>query len=379
MDDIAAPPADAASLKAWELRLAEQKLRDERELKERELALTERQLQQDRELKEREIQTKGRELAPGRWSGPFAVAVVGGLLAITGGLVTAAYNSQIERKKQEGTLLLEAIRTGGSVRDREQQVAANLVFLIDAGLASSISKEQADKLRQKAGDATPALPPAGGGGVIPEPVRQRILKSFDDFAAYFLSIGAKQAPKVRVEATPRGSSMMAYFDPTTAGVYIDPQYLGETGVPLREYAHGVLYAENRAAFSANMQWVISGIESGLASYFSSSLRNEARVPGSDQSLDNDKSLKDLKPENPADATIDGLYVWGGALWDLRKTIGQPECDKLLIAAWQNLRGADFKSSDPKFFVTQLVKADAALGGRHKSDIETVFRRRGLAL
>ena len=69
-------------------------------------------------------------------------------------------------------------------------------------------------------------------------MRQRILKSFDDFAAYFENVGAKQAPKVRVEATPRGSNMIAYFDPATASVAIDPQYLGDAGVPLREYAHG---------------------------------------------------------------------------------------------------------------------------------------------
>src|SRR5262245_25145495 len=93
-------------------------------LKERELSLS--------EIREKEFQIKSRELAVGRWSGPVAVAVVAGMLGIVGTFFAARENRELERKKQEGTLLLEAIRTGASGKEREQQAAANLVFLADA-------------------------------------------------------------------------------------------------------------------------------------------------------------------------------------------------------------------------------------------------------
>jgi len=167
----------SSELKERELQLAERKTANERELKQQELALSELKLRQDREIREQELQIQGRQIAIGRWSGPVAVAVVAGLLGIIGTFFSARENRELERKKQEGTLVLEAIRTGASGKEREQQAAANLVFLADAGLVN-LTKEQIEKLREKAGDATPSLPvgttptPA-----IPEPTRQQILKS----------------------------------------------------------------------------------------------------------------------------------------------------------------------------------------------------------
>jgi hypothetical protein len=124
MGDEASP-----ELKERELQLAETRAANERELKQQELALSELKLRQDRELKEQELRIQGRQIAIGRWSGPVAVAVVAGLLGIVGTFFSARENRELERKKQEGTLVLEAIRTGASGKEREQQAAANLVFL----------------------------------------------------------------------------------------------------------------------------------------------------------------------------------------------------------------------------------------------------------
>src|SRR6266705_2124125 len=109
----------SSELKERELQLAEKRATTERELKEQELALSKLKLRQDREIRERELQVQSRQIAVGRWSGPVAVAVVAGLLGIVGTFFSARENRELERKKQEGTLVLEAIRTGASGKERE--------------------------------------------------------------------------------------------------------------------------------------------------------------------------------------------------------------------------------------------------------------------
>src|SRR3954470_2927975 len=286
--------AASTELQERELKLAEKKARTDHELKQRELALSEAKLQQDRELKEQEFRLQVRQLATGRWSGPVAVAVVAGFLGIVGTFFSASENRELERKKQEGTLVLEAIRTGANGKEREQQAAANLVFLADAGLIT-LGKEQLSKLRERGGDAIPSLP-APGASIIPEPIRQRILKSFDEFAQYFRNIGAKTTPKVPVDLVPPTvSGALAYYDPGKATVFIDGQFLTDIRLPLREYAHAVLYADGRSSLiDFDKTWSYVGIESGLASYFSSSFSNDARVPGgwTAETLENGRSLKE---------------------------------------------------------------------------------------
>ena len=381
MTDAPVPMRDPNLLKERELNLSEEKIRNERELKEQELALSEAQLRQDRELKEREFQLKHRELAFGRWSGPVAVAVVAGLLGIIGTLIGAAENRELERKKQEGTLLLEAIRTGTVGKEREQQAAANIVFLADAGLVA-LGKDQIDKMRERAGDATPSLPTATSSAPsrLPEPIQKHILKSFDDLGRYFEGVGAKTIPKVGVDVVSPDVPAIAYYDPDKSTVYIDPQrYLADANLPLREYAHAVLYAGGKfTSIDYQNTWVYLGIESGLASYFSSSFRNDPHVPGDvgDNTLESSKNLKDLKP-GPS-IMMDGIYYWGGAFWELRKLVGQKIADKLLYSAWESISDPVVRKNDPKDFVDGLLKADALLEqSRYDNDIKSLFRRRGV--
>jgi hypothetical protein len=369
-----------AQLKEREVQLAEKNAIIDRELKQQELALSERKLQQEREAKDRELDIQSRQIAVGRWSGPVAVAVVAGLLGIIGTFFSAGENRELERKKQEGTLVIEAIRTGASGKEREQQAAANLVFLADAGLVN-LGKEQLEKLRQKAGDATPSLPVGGSGAqpALPEPTRQQILKSFDEFAAYFQSIGARITPKVRVDVVPPNYPAIAYYDPGTSTVYVDTSYLADKDLPLREYAHAVLYEDGKySAIDYEKTWAFVGIESGLASYFSSSFRNDPRVPGGNgnETLDNERNLGLLKPSPMI--IVDGLYAWGGTFWALRKLFDSKTVDKILFTAWQDLREADLRRNDPKDFVAGLLKADAEIErSQHDMQIKELFSRRGM--
>jgi hypothetical protein len=372
---------DAASseLKERELQLAESRAATERELKQKELALSELKLRQDREIRERELQVQNRQIAVGRWSGPVAVAVVAGLLGIVGTFFSARENRELERKKQEGTLILEAIRTGTGGIEREKQAAANLVFLADAALVN-LDKEQLKRLREKAGDATPSLPSGTTSQpTIPESTRQRILKSFDEFAAYFRENGATTIPKVRVDAVPPNTYAVAYYEPSSSTVYVDTAYLADTNLPLREYAHAVLYADGKLpAIDYVRTWAYFGIESGLASYFVSSFTNDPRIPGTvgSETLDNTRSLEKLRP-GPT-LGMDGLYSWGGAFWEFRKLLTPKTSDKILFLAWQLTQDREIVGNDPKNFIANILKADSQLeGSRHHDQIKDLFKRRGM--
>ncbi len=368
------------SLKERELKLAESRLRTELALKERELALSEQRLQREADRSAKEFELKGREINAGRWSGPVAVAVVAGSLGILGTLFSARENRELERKKQEGTLVLEAIRTGGSGKEREQQAAANLVFFADARLVT-LEKSQLDELRKRAGNASPALPTATSTvpQPIPEAIRQRILKSFDEFSVYFRGAGAKVTPKVSVETTPPGSpSMIAYYDLAKATVYIDAQYLADVNLPLREYAHAVLYADGKSSLiDYDRTWAYVAIESGLASYFASSFVKSPRIPGGDEkeTLENNRKANELRPGT--NIVVDGIYVWGGAFWELRKELGPGVADRILYSAWQSMTQEELRRNTPRDFVNGILKADARLErGRNQSLIGEIFKRRG---
>ena len=89
--------------------LDERRLAQERQLKERELA-----------LREREIEYQQRSRTP--WSTPV-VASVGGVLGYMGTFISSCESRQIEREKQQGTLIIDAIRTAGSGAEKEKQTA----------------------------------------------------------------------------------------------------------------------------------------------------------------------------------------------------------------------------------------------------------------
>src|SRR5262249_50034567 len=111
------PLEDAAMHGQGQFDLERAKLRQERELKEKELA-----------LKEKELEIQDKQPWQGRWSTPAVVAIVAGLIGYSGTLISSYQNRQLEREKQEGTLILEAIKTTGTAAEKERQTAANLVF-----------------------------------------------------------------------------------------------------------------------------------------------------------------------------------------------------------------------------------------------------------
>jgi hypothetical protein len=108
--------------------------------------------------------------------------------------------------------------------------------------------------------------------------------------------------------------------------------------------------------------------------------NNSRANGANDNstLDNSRNIKEFKPISAV--VVEGIYIWGGAFWELRKSLGQNISDKLLYMAWQSIQGSDIKKNNPKDFVDSVLKADRLLeGSRHDSQIKEVFRRRGMEL
>jgi hypothetical protein len=145
------------------------------------LALEERLRLRELGIKEKELEA---EVAGRRFSwlaSPAVVAIVAGLIGYLSTLYSSYATRQLElerqrhseslehekhqaslqlaREKQEGTLIVEAIKSPGATKEeKEGATAANLVFLADAGLITTLKKAELDRLREKAGNALPSLP-----------------------------------------------------------------------------------------------------------------------------------------------------------------------------------------------------------------------------
>ena len=370
-------------LKLRELGIAERKNVSDAELRARELVLAQRRLAQDAVLKRKEFRLQARQLSVGRWSGPVAVAVVGGLLGIGSTFFSSYQNREVERKKQEGTLILEAIRTDSSTQDHEAIAAANLAFLADAGLIS-LGEDQLKTLRKRAGNTAPSLPAAQQSVPqrMPDAVRSRISKSLASFGQYLQGIGAPRPSAVDIDVAGQEiPGMVAYYDPQKRAVLIGSEYLGDEAIPLREFAHSVLYTGGKyEAIDFDRTWMFIAIESGLASYFSSSYRNDPSVPptgGPDSSLDNTQSVAMLVPVDPQ---YTGKLVWGGAFWELRTKLSQQVADRLLYAAWAAVTVEDIRTNDAAVFGRKLLATDGSQsGGKNVATIREVLARRGVKL
>jgi hypothetical protein len=167
---------------------------------------------------------------------PVVAAIIVGLVGYVGTLISSYQNRQLKREKQEGTLILEVIKTTGTVEEKERQTAANLVFLADAGLITSIKSSELEKLRVKAQGAVPSLPAPQGvefkkSLALTSALQLKLQSALRDYQAWLVGIGydpgQAQGPAiVRVDEEIRDN---AYFDNENVvlGVNLagDPEYL----------------------------------------------------------------------------------------------------------------------------------------------------------
>ncbi|HTG32936.1 MAG TPA: ankyrin repeat domain-containing protein [Thermoanaerobaculia bacterium] len=117
----------------------------------RKLDLEIRRLEQDKELKEKELEIQRGQAARGPWGAPVIAALIAGIVGLLGTFWSSYQSREIERQKQEGTLILEAIKTGTG---ETKQAAGNLLFLDKLGLLR-LSNEQRAQLENVAGSRNP--------------------------------------------------------------------------------------------------------------------------------------------------------------------------------------------------------------------------------
>jgi hypothetical protein len=383
-------PVDDEAVGGGQFDLERARLLQERHLREKELA-----------LKEKELDIQHKQGWQARWSTPAVVAIVAGLIGYVGTLISSYQNRQLEREKQEGTLILEAIKTTGTAEEKGRQTAANLVFLADAGLITSINKVELEKLRVKAQGAGPSLPAPQGiefkpSSSLTSELQSKLQSALSGYQAWLARLGynpgqGRDRVGVRVDETLRDN---AYFDNQSVvlGVNLarDPEYV------LSEYTWYVLKQANPRGFQA--LWDSSAnqfqaFSQGLKFYFTCSYLNDPYVGK------NFYSLADLSPTGPKREYLFNLAefrafdkggdqalmephklgeVWGGAFWELRTKFGQEKTDRLIFEAWKRLRPVAGEVEKPKFFVNAIIQTSTAAGNEEDAPtIREAFERRNL--
>lgn len=111
--------------------MAEEKL----SLPELEVRLKEQELK----LKEVEVLAKKRDLSASKWLNPVVIALFAAAIGLVGNIVVTTINNtntqELERSRNQSTLILEAIKTNGDTN----ATCKNLVFFVSLGLVKDIN------------------------------------------------------------------------------------------------------------------------------------------------------------------------------------------------------------------------------------------------
>jgi hypothetical protein len=374
-------------------------------LRERELEQKEREAAQELALREQETATRARQ---NRWSwltSPAMVAIVAGLIGYIGTLISSYSTRRLEadrqaatesleqgnreatlrltREKQEGTLILEAIKTGGSAEQKERLAAANLLFLADAGLITSIKRDRLEALREKAGTTLPSLPSGSGvefdrSPALTSELQSRLQAALAEYQTYLKALGyeAGTAEVLKVTIDEQNSSN-AYFD--NRSVHIGSKLARDPEYTLSEFTWYVIKQSNPRAFEVFWESAAAqfhGFGQALKFYLVCSHLNTPYVGQNYYSLTGMPPpaasrgyLFDLSEFRAFDksggerATEEHHLgeIWGGAFWEVRMKIGPEKADRLVFGAWGRLRPTPGELNKPAYYVEQLLAANSALG------------------
>ena len=344
-------------------------------------------IEREAQWKERELVLRERQAVASKWTTPIATAVAAGLIGLLGTLWNGFQNLNTERKKQEGTLILEAIKTGTGKRDL---AAANLLFLDGAGLIT-LNAQQRSRLQKEAGtsEPVPSLPATldrvtfeSSPDLTPD-LEESVTRSIEAYQKFLTGLGYK----------PKGQPIGFGIDPSIDNMFYEvekrrivagPKFARDTDAVLHEFTVYVLEDVVGKAVSTNL--ALAGLFIGLPDYLAASYSGDPRIGEVAVAGDPSRTKPYLRNlENvlrfsalagDAEPHLIG-ETWGGALWDLRKRLGQAVTDRLVFTAWTRI-GADQRvDRNGRFFVDLLLETDSALNaGRNRPAITEVFRSRG---
>jgi hypothetical protein len=200
--------------------------------------------QQELDAKKQESEQKSHWSS--RWNNPVVLAVLAALVGYLGTLITWSLArkdeqtrhgqtvdlekqkqkamEQLEKTKLQGTLILDAMKTGEGP-EKAKRAAANLLLLADAKLVT-FDRETTKTLKERAGDVGPGLPsPASHPELLDEKAYSKIREDVAYAVSVLNELFEKRFPPPSVE--PSEFARSAYFDPGTTTVHAPPalQYI----------------------------------------------------------------------------------------------------------------------------------------------------------
>jgi hypothetical protein len=216
-------------------------------------------------------------------------------------------------------------------------------------------------------------------------LKNALNQTLSEYHGYLKSIGLTlehRAPTVVINA----KQLNAYYLPAPKNQIVIHRDLAPfPDAALREFTHHVLSSLN-TVFSTDAGDPV-GLESGLADYLPASFMNKPDfghdmwpvfgVEVTNRNLENTRSFSELQIGKTE--LHDAGNIWGGALWELRESMGRETIDKLALAAWAafDLSAADH---DVAAFARELLHRDQLLeAGKYATTIREVFASRDLDL
>jgi hypothetical protein len=357
-----------------------------------------------------------------RWSNPVVLAILAALVGYLGTLITWSLarsdeqarhkraleleeakqraTEQLEQKKLQGTLILDAMKTGEGP-EKAKRAAANLLLLADAKLVA-FDEETQKRLKERAGDVGPGLPgPADidfrRSPSLTSELQAKLQRELAAYQQYLIGIGydptlAGQRIVVQIDEV---ASENAFFDGEIVHIgkalANDPEYAFSaiTWVVLKRSnleAYRTLEDSPAAQLAAFMQ--------SLKFYFTCSYRNDPQVGKNYWALSghpvppnrNPLYLFDLRTSRKWDRSGDFTAmephqlgeIWGAGLWEVREKLGQQTADKLVFTTWKTFKPVKSELNRPGFYVDAIMAAADAIGAKTDRElIRHVFSRRNL--
>jgi hypothetical protein len=375
-------------------------------------------------IQEKQLEVEAAERRFSWLASPAVVAIVAGLIGYLSTLYSTYATRQLEakrqeytekleqekhqatlqlaREKQEGTLILEAIKSEGTREEKERAAAANLVFLADAGLITSLKKEELGRLRAKAGNALPSL----SSGVdldfrrsssLTDELQVKLQKELGGYQQYLIGLGydpelaGKRIP-VQIDEEQRHN---AFFD--GEAIHIGKDLAGDPEYAFSALTWVVLKRSNPEVYKvlADSHGVqLAGFAQALKFYFTCSYRNDPHVGKNYWGLTGLHAPPDRDPRFLFNLTTSRKWsqtgdfkameehqlgeLWGAGLWELRDSLGQKTADQLVFTTWKRLKPVKAQMERPKFYVDAiLAAADAIKAQVDHQLIRQVFVRRNL--
>lgn len=223
-------------------------------------------------------------------------------------------------------------------------------------------------------------------GEVSQELKDALTRALHEFHNYLRELGIslpQDEPQIHIQTTTKYTEWLAYYEPEENRIVISSQYADDPDLAEKQYAHYVLIHSVHCE-SGKWQWDAEAIEAGLAVYLVCSHNDrpvlgllslsKMSMPVSSsnwaEDLRNNQKVSDIAP--PTVPVLAGM-AWGGAMWNIRQTLGHEAADRVIVGAWQGLNVCQ-EGPVAAEFTSRLLNA---LQPGSKQKVRSIFRRRGI--